>query len=429
MKKLSCILLSMLWLCNGIAQNSNDAWQNNLAESIFHPEIKGWQIYTGGQGFTYHSPFPARNLFKNRAEGGVEISTSGILDQLKEDNLGVLDAEAYTLGVSWSKKDMSFSLGHRVRYAGSLRYSEELVRLLDAGNEPFIGERIEVGPGFNYMHYHELYAGGSYIMDGLVIGGRLKLISGNEMVMTESDRINLTTEESFFAIDFQNNYEVVSSNLFFYNGLDDVTVDLDRYRFNGFFSDNVGVGIDLGIKIEVGDNAHLSIVATDLGKINWTENTRRYESQGNFSYDGIDLLDFLREGDDVSITDSLYNLLQFTEEINQAISVSLPSSFQVEYRSAHAQGSFWSISGFINRYGSSTLGGFMAGYVHRLSDRWKLSGRYRYAGSTWDNVGIGLSYHTETVVIQAVTDNVFSLINPIRRKYNGGSLRIAYKIN
>ncbi len=429
MRKCLYILLSMMWFSHAITQVNNEEWKNDLSAYLFHPGTDGWQIYSGGQGFTYHAPFPAKNFFRNRAEGGIEVLTSENLDNLKDSNLGALDAEAITMGVTWSNKDMSFSLGHRIRYAGSLQYPRELITLIDVGNEAYIGEQIDVGPSFNYMHYHELYLGGSYIMDGLVIGGRLKLISGNEMVSTQSDRINLTTEESFYAIDFQNNYEVVSSNLFFYNGLDDVVIDVDRYRFNGFFSGNVGLGLDIGVKIDIGEDAHLSVVATDLGKIKWTENTRQYESQGNFSYDGVDLLDFLREGDDVSVSDSLFNLLQFTEEIDRAVSVSLPSAFQVEYRQSLSKDAFWSVSGFIKRYGSNNVAGIMSSYVHRLSDRWRVSGRYRYAGSAWDNIGIGLSFNTDKIVIQAVTDNVFSIINPIRRKYNGGSLRLGYRIS
>ena len=113
------ILLLIGLLCAysySLISQSESPLSSDRSVTFFHPEVAGWQVYSQGSGMTYHSPFPWKSYFNNRPEGGVSISLTENLDALDKNNAGTMEAEMLSLGITWSDRIKSFSIGHRIRY-------------------------------------------------------------------------------------------------------------------------------------------------------------------------------------------------------------------------------------------------------------------------------------------------------------------------
>ena len=294
-----------------------------------------------------------------------------------------------------------------------------MINLIHRGNAGFIGQEVDVGPGFSYFHYNELYVDAAYRINGLSIGGRFKLVAGSEYMGTEDSRINMLTHEDFYTLEFSNNYLIQSSGIFYYNGLNDVTLDFDPGRFQKFFSENRGWAMDVGVSLDLSNHSKLMFSLSDLGSITWDKNTSTYLSQGKIDYDGVDILDYVADSESVVISDSLYQLLQFQETRDLKFSTSLPWQWALGFTSSLRNGDKLSVFVSGNSINSRNRLSVMGGYHRYWSDAISTSVSYTVSGKSYNNLGITALFDFDAVGFYIGVDNFINIFRPFATTYGG----------
>lgn len=392
------------------------------------PENQGWQIHgLHTEAEYYHSAFAPTDIL--RQEGNTTtFSFRPVIDQLDAQNTGVVDLSLQTIQLDYVTNNLKFSLGHRFRNVGGVRYSRELATMSALGNALYIGETLNAGPDFELLSYHEIFVGVAKKWDNISVGARIKYLAGNEHVYSPEDRIQLTIDPDYYGIQFDNNYQITGTGVFDYNGLDELNFDFDGLRLESFAGKNQGLALDFSLNMNITESSIIGIEVNDLGSIKWNKNVSSFISEGDMSYDGIDLLDYLNDGEDISISDSLYQLLQFVEESINQYSPRLPATWQFYYTQNLENGS--SVYAVLRgkSYGQSQVLMVGGGMQMQISDYLFLGAKYSIVGSSYDNVGIFGSIHAGPLKIQAGLDNVLSLVDLLGSKYGGISMGITYQM-
>lgn len=219
----------------------------------------------------------------------------------------------------------AFLGGHGFKTQANFGYSRDLAQLLFLGNGPFVGQSLQVGPSLNVLAYNEVYLGAQKTTGKLTLGGKVKLLYGTANTYTEKNQVNFTTDDEYYRWDFENDVVVRSSGTIRYNRLDSINFTFPNFSFENFFYNNRGFALDLGAVFKPNDNLTLSASALDIGYIKWDFFPRKFQSQGDFSFDGFDLFD-LTENADIALRDTLnqlFNVSQKLEEYNTSLNRTL----------------------------------------------------------------------------------------------------------
>ena len=426
MWKVKAILWAILFLpLSGFGQLNSGAvsdWGGILTfwnPSLALDQEKGINVSLAEiQSSFYNSAFSLDDILSS-SDGRNVISFRQVVDQLSDKNRGIVETNIHTVGLQWRQEKFAVGIGHRIRYIGDASYTDELIRLMSFGNGAFIGEEIEVGPGFSYAHYHELYLSAATQWRGLSLGARIKVLAGSEYMGTSGSKISLTTEEDYYALSFSNNYSIESSGIFSYNGLNDVSLDFDPLRLQKMFTGNRGLAFDVGIALDIGDNSKLMLSYTDIGSIQWDLNTRRYVSEGDFVYEGIDILDYVADNGSVVIADSLYQLLQFGETRDSEFDTTVPSQWSLGFKSSFGNKDMMTaiISG--RSINSRTLISGLLGYNKKVSDTFSASLTYAIYGKSFDNIGATAFFDFDIFRFYFGVENIVNTFNALGTRYGG----------
>lgn len=413
-------VFSMIFAWELIGQSSIDFLPNDRDTnriSIFIPSV-GVQSYSSS--FT-----PDKVIFDNGNETVVDFENA-LLD-LNDLNEHILQADIKTVELSFRASQFMVVAGHKARYVGSLQYSRELAELTTLGNAKFIGQTIDIGPKFNYTHYHEIYIGGSIELNKLQIGGKIKLLSGNEHLSTVKNQILLTTEEDRYNLSLENDIDIYSSGILQYSGINDVTTDFDPEIYNAFFDQNKGFAFDFGARWQLTDKLQITGIIQDYGSITWNKRTDHYFQKGIISYEGVDLLDYLSEDGSVSIKDSLYDLLDLERETGVAFSKNVPMTWQIGLgykldEKNRIDASF----GRVN-YDSFKISKWRLQYAHTFSKNLTLYSDLNGFGQANINIGAGIELMIGAVYFIANTSNLIGLSDLLSANYNNLNLGLGLK--
>lgn len=344
----------------------------------------------------------ANNPLKNgvtNADGELVISLADIerdgTDFFSGLQLGTLEV-GLRFGDSWS-----VNLGHMGHVATASTLSEDLINVALDGNAPYIGQTLELNPDVGLIIYQEVYAGVGYHTESFSGGLRLGLISGVQSVDTERSQINLTTNEEYYQLEFDNDYLVNTVAGVDYDGLDDVDAAFE----NSSFGEHTGLSIDLGAAYRVNDQLELSASVLDIGAINWGEGAQQFSSSGSFSYDGIDIAQYIDEDLEIELTDSLSDLLQI-EETSTSYSSGLPTTAVIG--ATYRWNDKLTLGGVLMR--RNNLGrGFTLWGVNATTHLFKvlnLGATYSYKPGNPVNLGVNLGLDLGPVQLLFATDNI-----------------------
>ena len=291
------------------------------------------------------------------------------------------------LGIGMTFGKWQFSTGYNWHFKGSTNYTKDLFLLAANGNAPYIGQTLEVGPDLLLQSYHELYIGTSYKLGNVTLGTRVKLLSGINDISTDNSSIKLTTEEEIYQLRVESDYILNATGIIDYNGLNDVDIDSDRLsneRFSNLFGENIGVAIDLGVDWKINNELSISASVLDLGSISWKNDVTNYISKGDNTFEGIDILDYIDDDQEVVLEDSLYNLLNFqetSEGYSTAVGAKINLSARYQLTPKIALGTnYYYVSNAIN-------------------SRYLLSLNSQYKALSWLSVGTGYGISSNSPVL------------------------------
>jgi hypothetical protein len=322
-------------------------------------------------------------------------------------NLGV-NQEWLNFGFRVRKSMFSFSITEKIKTKVSL--PKDLFKLAFEGNGGAnLGYDFNFNFGFDILHMRE-YALGynrTLLNDKLTVGGRLKYIQGLNVIETQKNDIIFGTDPSDFSYTVTADVEVnMSTAVLGGANIDPLKAILGSPK-------NVGMGLDLGARLDLNDKVTLTASIIDLGQIKWADDTRNVKSRNpgaSFTYKGIDVNEYI--GDSASgnegfeaLADTILDVFALDTSRN-SFTTGLLSEFylgaNLRINDRHNAGALL-YGSFYNRqfYPAITLS-----WNSELGRVLALSASYTVMRGNYSNIGMGFGLNMGPEQLYFVSDNL-----------------------
>lgn len=348
------------------------------------------------------------------------INLNNILAQMKDQNFVAMHAQVEPIAVGFRIKDLQISLTTGIKTYANFGYNKEMFNLMANGNAAYIGQTVNIAPTIQVNAYTEYGIGAAYrfLKDGkLSVGGRVKYLIGIADLSTSKTHkeASLYTDPEFYQLKFKTDYELQGSG-FITGNKDDIKLTTDNLQP---FTQNTGIGFDIGAQLHVTDALSFSASVVDIGSITWKENTKRYYSKGEYVYDGLHLSDLVENKskiDFVRITDTLKKTFGFQGLETGSYKTNLPTRFYLS--GSYRVMKLIRVGALF--YGESINQRFNPGIA--LSGnlelrKWFTCGLlFAYRNQRIGNVGLNMSFKGAGMQWFFATDNVAGLIVPSKMR-------------
>lgn len=414
------LLLCLYGVCTYSQETHLYFIEGALQRSYLNPALlpdKGVSIATG-LSFDINTNGPSINDFvTENAEGNLTLSPSNAISKMDDSNDIFGEASIHTIDAAFKVGGVRLSLGHAWKARGWLNYSQDLAALITQGNAQFIGQEIEIGPQIDYLNYNELYLGAQTEIGVLSIGGRIKHLSGVEVVKTMSDDISLYTDDDIYQLRVTTDLDLVSSQAFTYTDLNDFSLTTSDFTTQNLLSANGGWAMDLGASVHLDDKLEISLGIVDIGYMRWTEDTKRYTSNQVAAFDGIDAGAFISSDDELFLEDSVRQLLSITE-VDTSFTTYLPAQINLGARLKISE--LWTIGGVIRSTGAGDRRSQIIGLGAnaRLYPFLTVGGSYTIENGTFTSIGLHAIGKVGPLRGFVATDNLAGLFSDASRNVN-----------
>ena len=394
---------------------SNPAMMPAMKWHLGFPALSSIYIDAGHTGFNAHH-------FMNIATGdSVEVNLQDLIDKMGKHNYVNLNNSIELLSFGFKIKDK-----HYVNFAASNKfymrfcYPKELFEFIHKGNGAFFDETLSFSKmGINMAHYNEYMLG--YALkynDKLTFGVHLKILQGLSNIYMKKTNMTLLTEEEHFFI-------TGTSNIDLYASLpesawdEDTTENAEEFQPADYISNfsNLGAGIDLGATYKFSDKLTLGLSVIDLGVIKWktgTRNFRSVNSDASFTFEGIDINEFISQGDTTGANSKLDNLLDSIAGIFQLDtlydSYSSPLNTRIYLNASYQFTPKDQFSGLLRLhfYNQAVHPALTLGYLRKIGNILSLTATYTMANRKYFNLGFGLAANLGPFQLYVTTDNIIS---------------------
>jgi hypothetical protein len=366
----------------------------------------------------------AENIISKRPDDSLYLDVDNFIESLHKRNylFAQVDEEILSFGFRLKEKHyISFNLTEHMYFR--MGYPKDFMEFVAYGNGANFDNEMEVG-GFslNMAHYREMGFGYSYKYDDKwTFGARYKLLFGLSNLWTKETYLSLHTAEEDYFITASANLEahahLPEAAWLSMQGEEDEEVDIGEYMMN---FGNMGMGIDLGATYKMDDKWTFGASVIDLGYIRFKgeENTRSFKSinpEGSFTFQGIDINDYLNKPDSV-VEENMDNFLDSIVDIFDLDTLKSPYSYPLNTKiylsaayeltdkdrfSALAKFEFW--NGKLHPSG-------MLSYNRKFGKILSLTANYSVSNYDYFNLGLGFNVNLGPFQMYLVTDNV---IDPI----------------
>jgi len=134
----------------------------------------------------------------------------------------------------------------------------------------------------------------------------------------------------------------------------------------------------------VTDKLNISASILDIGSISWSEDVVNYTSKESNSFEGVDILDYIDDDEDVVLEDSLFNLFDF-EESNNSYSTALGAKIHLNMQYKMSP--------------KLTLGANYYRASNQITSRYMLAANAQYKPWTWLSFGSGLATTSNSSIL------------------------------
>ena len=242
------------------------------------------------------------------------------------------------------------------------------------------------------------------------MGGRVKLLNGLADISTSARQLQLHTADDYYQTSLEANYVLNSSGALDYGGFSAASsFALDN---GSLFTGNYGLAFDLGVQMQY-NQLTLAFSALDLGAINWRDQTSNLSLEGNFAYEGLDVVRtaILGETSTVTLRDSLEEAFS-VQETSDTYKTLLPARFY--FSGTYALSEWLDLGGlvYVERFREKTIPAFGLGFNAQLSRQFSLGGVYLYQTQEPFRFGLNTALTLGPVQLLAATDNLLAAFRP-----------------
>lgn len=328
-------------------------------------------------------------------------------------------------GLNLKENHFHFSISERQPL--SMYFTDDLLKIIKNGNEPYAGQTTETQLDMQLFHYGEYALGYSRdLLDNkLSVGATMKFLFGKGAIKSDDIRLGIYTHPDGDYIDLSGSGGLYFSGPFenSNNTLDELSID-NEASAGAYFTNhsNPGFAVDLGATYQVNPKINVALSVTDLGAIKWKNQVAGYRLTGDFKWQGVDVSNGFVEQPNISeelisLADSLTNSFTFNPD-NSTFKTQLTTKL---YMGGSIQFNEILNVAVINRvsfYPTQNISNMLmlsanANFNNILS----LTGSYAITNGSYDNFGIGLGVRAGFAQFILGTNNVYQLINVDRTKY------------
>ncbi|MCH8332074.1 MAG: hypothetical protein IH946_12000 [Bacteroidetes bacterium] len=336
---------------------------------------------------------------------------------MAKKNIIVTNFHVHLVDVSFRVKENHFSINVVEKINLRFRYPLEFMSLFINGNNQYVGQEVNIAWQFQANHYREYSVAYARDFGKYTIGTRLKYNMGLADVSTERTKVTLFTDtkENNYALTMKSDYLINTAGI---NDLDS-TVSASDYLMN---TGNFGWGLDLGGTYHYSDKITFAASILDIGSFNWKSRVKNFHSNGEFTFDGIDINKLVLggTGDTISfnnVTDTLIEIFGFDSSFNSYKTALIP---KVYLSARYDLDSLTHVSALIYAEffnGIQPAVAIMAG--KKLSKHFELNVYWNYKNRSFLNLGLGWILSFGPLQIYTVGDNISVFFLPKRTKsYN-----------
>jgi hypothetical protein len=326
-------------------------------------------------------------------------------------------------------KRLTLTAYHTATADPSVSINRDLLRVFAEGNASFLGKTVAFGSSGTGSMRSEFGVGAAFHLKNFTVGARMKLLYGIAGVFTQNTpKADVTFNADDYAMRFQTNFDVLAFQGAAVKDYDGIGSLLN----NGLTSKNTGFGLDLGATFKLG-KLHLAASALDLGSaINWQNGGTRYQSDGTYTYRGINLsstnqfFNWNNIGSD-SYVDTLKKVIGLTETTEgvtyrQTLPVRAFLSGTYELNDHLRVGALLAYEG--ETLATKNQVGFALNASTKLLKIIDLGATVGLRNGTVSNIGGHIAAKLSIFQIFAVTDNVLTTFNPYGSKNANGRVGI-----
>ena len=190
------------------------------------------------------------------------------------------------------KTYLSFGLYQEIDFIGY--YPKDIAELLYYGNQASINKTVHFSDlKFRGEMLGVLHAGLSYkVNKKLNVGGRFKLYSGSLHTASKKNSGTFNSNLGVNNVYTHNlsNVNVLTNSSGFYDADGKLNVNVKDAIGNTILSKNIGVGVDIGFTYHHTPQIEFTGSILDMGFVSYSKNNRNLTINGDFQFDGIELL-------------------------------------------------------------------------------------------------------------------------------------------
>lgn len=335
------------------------------------------------------------------------------LDALTEENSFDING-SNPIGFGFKKDKWAFNAHYSPTLNSQLSFNQDFFGFLTQGNAAYTGQTLNLDPNLDLTLYQEFGFGVSREILGIFnVGVRGKFLSGITNIGTLQSSLALTTSDDIYQLDAAANYQLRVSGLPQINTLDDLS-NIDSTVINSIgLSGNSGFAFDIGATMNVGEILHLGVSILDIGSINWTNNSYQYGLSSEFSFEGVDAMDFLSGNNSSSILDTL-NLDNLVDVSSTSTSYTTSLNTKTYITARLKLGETLYVNGVLrNEFTPSGIRtGFGVGAQKQFGKILNVGAMYSIQNNSFANIGANLVLKLGPAQVFVITDNLLPLTNP-----------------
>ena len=354
------------------------------------------------------------------------LNWENLLAQTKDKN-GAFGQYAFNiLQTEFRVKGLVMNAGFGTRSEAYGEMDGPSVRFILGNTGGIIDAASSLEPNIHYNSWYQLNVGAKKYFNQSFIGLNAKLVDGIEHFKLNAS-YTVLANDIFNELQVTRNVTLQSTSLLRYNSINDI-----EFQPNGPFSDNIGfdnIGLLFDIYGGTRVDRHLFNVSISvIGFINWSQGgrTNEYTSDGEVTYEGIDISDALSSEFEFNLQDTLENIvglqLTDTESYNSNLLTKINVRYQFDYREDLHFGinNFFAIDG---TYGYFRINLFAN---KKLTDWWDVGVSYSFDRYSAFNVGLNTHVEFKNIRIGLSTQNFLSLFDPYAYNVSNVNIRTEY---
>ncbi len=393
---------STLYFMNSLPQvvDVNPAIMPRYKLSIGLPFISSIGASYSNNGFTY-------NDMISRTNGVVQADLSKFTKNLAEKNYITLSAQTdlFRVGIRVAPRFYVMA-SSSVKVYNRTMLERGLASLIVDGTAPIVGTYSNTAPQEEALSYIETALGMAFqVNDKLTIGGRLKYLNGIN---------NVTTKSSSAIVQVSDTYQITATAAADVRTSGINNLNTSGYKVKDHIGDyfkNTGFGLDIGATYKFMDKLTLGISITDIGYINWKNNTYQYSldpATAKYTFSGVDVNQLLNNNKTSfsAQLDSAKKKFEMKESASGSYSTMLPGKM---YLSGNYQlinnlsvGALFFSENFAGRYSAGMTGSVNKNFGKAIST----SLSYTVSNRSYNNIGMGVSFNLSPVQLYIVGDNL-----------------------